>query len=170
MTSKVCSCKALHAQSAPKVWCQLENNHSSALSSMASAVHHMGFKAEAQELKDLCGSERCDPIKNLKKAMKRSGTKGKSNLYRPFVEEYGPEQFDPLAITIPVKDPVLLVPCGSTGNVGHTVTLYGHWIFDSAEKVALPICRESLNRCCGGCEHIFTLGAYKFSNRRIQDL
>ena len=35
----------------------------------------------------------------------------------------------------------------SEGSCQHAVTIYKRWVFDSNEKVALPLCRESLD-CC----------------------
>lgn len=54
---------------------------------------------------------------------------------------------DPLATTL--AEPVHLQLVGSDGAAAHAVATLGDLIFDSAEERALPLTRESLDRCVG---------------------
>lgn len=159
MTCSRSSCEASRGQNAPEVWCPQEDDRSCVMASMASAVHAMGYKQQACELKDACAksARSSNPIELLLKKMGKLGPE----MDRPNVEEFDAEKFCPLSVALPIENPILLVPCGSLGNVGHAVALYDRWIFDSSEKMALPICQESLDICCG-CKFKYTFQAIKF--------
>ena len=44
--------------------------------------------------------------------------------------------------------PTCVVLKDNLGTCTHSVTLCGEYIFDSNEQFALPLCDQSLNRCC----------------------
>jgi len=44
------------------------------------------------------------------------------------------------------NSPTLAILQSVDGAVNHAVTFYGHWVFDSNEERAVPLCVEGLNR------------------------
>jgi hypothetical protein len=117
--------------------------------SLASAVHHLGFFKESEEIRmaghDMEHNNRVAQIEGLRKAAEASGLFGP----RPII--WGQKkkrylQFDVLKNTS--ADPTVVIPLGSDGGAQHAITIVGERIFDSTFDKALHLSQYSLDWCC----------------------
>ena len=57
-----------------------------------------------------------------------------------------PHMFDWKILQEQMKDPILLgVPNKSNRNGSHAVTIYGGYVYNANEVVAIPLCKEALD-------------------------
>jgi hypothetical protein len=69
-----------------------------------------------------------------------------------------------------------LVLSGSDGDTSHAVSIYDNWIFDSGLPMALPLCKEALNFCCGdGAVCVGIVRGYEFkanhsTKRKLEEI
>ena len=54
--------------------------------------------------------------------------------------------------------PTMVIPMGGDKSVGHAVCVVDDLIFDSTQKFALKLCKDSLDWICGedGCKEIYS--------------
>ena len=54
--------------------------------------------------------------------------------------------------------PTVVIPMGDDKSVGHAVCVVDDLIFDSTQKTALKLCKDSLDWICGdeGCQEIYS--------------
>ena len=121
---------------------QLEGSQLCAFKSLASVLHHLGWVKEALRL-DLHGEKeamyRLDAWKYLFECCQ--------GLLPSWVQVcHLPNKFD-WKHCLKVDMILVGVLHASDGHTSHAITCHGGYIFDSNEKLALPLCQAALDFC-----------------------
>ena len=113
--------------------------------SFASILHHVGFTKEAYNL---------DRTFNDKKFCFRKNDNNLKVIYRHAIKilpnwlQCTSKNINKIHWNdIKKYDLFLGVLEGSDGQVNHAISIFNNWIFDSNERIAIPLCKEGLNYC-----------------------
>ena len=121
--------------------------------SLASALHHMGRTTASKTIQMIAKKyESCSAQKQFK-AARNAMTSGAPDISLPEIFNRKLKKSTCVFREMTVDDllssnsklPMLVIPVGKDGNLGHCVTVLGKLIFDSTEKFAMVLSKSSLD-------------------------
>ncbi len=128
--------------------------------SMANALFYMGKRETAAKINDQAKRSVGLTMKNKIELLRGViGRSERDKFMLNHVSRYGMGKLDPLKNIS--SCPTLAVIESSDGACNHAVTFVSNWIFDGNEQRALPLTKESLNKC-GPPAYVQVAFAYRF--------
>jgi len=109
---------------------------------LASALRYCGYDDHADKLE-----KSAEEVLNVPRNQVGKAVAFVTNL-GGWLETKRIPNFDPLNDVSP--HPTILQLHGSDHDNTHVVGIAGEWIFDSNQRTAMPLCKESLDKCCLG--------------------
>ena len=140
--------------SAPKVHYQQQNAPTCVFHSFASALHYLGMTEVAEEihtltipLKQYYHQPMKQVIKYLQSSIDRSYQPKSINSIKfpPDMQSNNTHSY--FSALFNSKQIVLVTLASSDGAASHAITIIDNWIFDSNEKIALPLTKDALDYC-----------------------
>jgi len=135
---------------------QFQNNESSicAFASLSSALYHLDYKTEANNLMDMIdgfgvGRESGVEMQFVIKSVFVDQNSAFEQLRFDFTASKLPRGFDILNAERNPLDIFFIVIQQSDNHASHAVAILGDFIFDCNTKFALPMTQEGLDCCCG---------------------